>query len=327
MPETYMGNHLEKWFPHPGMGLAYRLGRKEMRDMKKGLIAAALSTLALGSACTVQIDEAGSETVGTATEALQECTRNDKTNPLDYHLAALATEVLKCNKALTPHDFVVNRKTMLLGPGPALEKCQDEFRIQNIKNLLGLQGVKESRANPYFAQKWLAWRERLPANLLCPSWEEVQEIDPATIDNTKASMECLVRQKSKFEWRIRPPEDCRQSPKCAVTRALICSGWIGEVFHVTQDYEKGLATTDPSWWKDNTPYPPSDPWANPFYFGYGYQHQMATEGIKPGDVYGALNRAGELCNKWTADLSGVQWNRVLTPIDCGGGWYCLTQCM
>jgi len=89
--------------------------------------------------------------------------------------------------------------------------------------------------------------------------------------------------------------------------------------------ELGEVTTDPSWWKDTTVYWPAE--TNPYNPAYGYQHQMCTAGPPPGDLYGAIQRAGELCCKWTADLSGIQYNRVLVPIDCGGGWMCMTQCL
>jgi hypothetical protein len=58
----------------------------------------------------------------------------------------------------------------------------------------------------------------------------------------------------------------------------------------------------------------------------GYYHPMSYYGTLPGALYGAIQRAGEACSQWdpVAQMHFVDWE--LIPIDCGGGWLCMTYC-
>ena len=53
---------------------------------------------------------------------------------------------------------------------------------------------------------------------------------------------------------------------------------------------------------------------------------MSYWGDLPGAVYGALQRAGEQCSQWDPYTGMHSIDRQLVPIDCGGGWYCMTYC-
>jgi len=51
-----------------------------------------------------------------------------------------------------------------------------------------------------------------------------------------------------------------------------------------------------------------------------------TGATPPGALYGALERAGEACSQWDEIALMHYTDRILVPIDCGGGWYCMTYC-
>jgi hypothetical protein len=58
----------------------------------------------------------------------------------------------------------------------------------------------------------------------------------------------------------------------------------------------------------------------------GYYHPMSYYGDPPGAVYAAIQRAGEQCSRWDPYLGMHSINAVLIPVDCGGGWLCMTYC-
>jgi hypothetical protein len=45
-----------------------------------------------------------------------------------------------------------------------------------------------------------------------------------------------------------------------------------------------------------------------------------------GAVYGAIQRAGEKCSQWDPYTGLHTIDRELVPVDCGGGWFCMTYC-
>lgn len=53
---------------------------------------------------------------------------------------------------------------------------------------------------------------------------------------------------------------------------------------------------------------------------------MSYYGKLPGGLYGALERSGEPCSKWSEVAQKHYFDATLVPIDCGGGWYCMTYC-
>jgi hypothetical protein len=234
----------------------------------------------------------------------------------DQHLAALGTAVLDCKGAIAPDDFDVNDGVL----ETTLEACPLNVNaLEEIRLLLGIQRVAESGAKPRFAEAFTAWRARYSGDACPPRWTALEAIDKPTPEGALASMAGTTPQESKTRWKITPPADCNGSVSCAVDRAVECSSWFGTTFHVSVNAERGEVITDPSWWKDNTPYYP-----NPFVLPYA--HDMANWGLPPGDIWGAINRAGETCSKYTPDMTYIVWNRTLVPVDCGDGWYCATRC-
>jgi hypothetical protein len=130
--------------------------------------------------------------------------------------------------------------------------------LEDIELLLGIQGHAPSGAQPLFAERFEAWRERHSGEACPPRWTPLEQINKATQELARASMTGAVAQESQVRWSITPPADCKGSTRCAVERAVACSDWFGATFHVSVNSERGEVITDPAWWKDNTPYYPPE---------------------------------------------------------------------
>jgi hypothetical protein len=287
--------------------------------MNKALASAALLSLAMAGCSAESLEEEGPGelTVGTTEQAL--CGNPDGKNALDDHLAAIATVVLHCKNALAPTDFVVRNGVLTRN----FSKCRDPKQLEHLDDLLAIQLYRPSGADPYFACMWTEWRKR-HGKTPCPKWQAPVTINNPTAENVRRYLANPEQgnPETNYDWTINGPAVCNGEPRCEVAHAVACAGWAGSDFIVSTDPFKGRVTTDPKWWKDNTVYTPDylDP-------QYGYEHRMAQSGLPPGDMWGALNRQGEWCTKYSADMSYIMTKRVLTKVDCDGmGWYCMTMC-
>ena len=102
------------------------------------------------------------------------------------------------------------------------------------------------------------------------------------------------------------------------------------MFFASADPFRSTVEVDPAWWL--THYDcrgVSDPYCNPFTNGRDgrndYVHGFCQSiGSDPGSLYGALEREGEPC---CFKVGGkIYTSGKFTPIDCGGGFYCMTYC-
>jgi hypothetical protein len=316
--------------------------------MKKALVAAAMGALGL-AACQQDgswpeaVEQTGSTSEGaelattsptlttsvsklqpTAARVVQACTGGD--NPLDIHLAALGTLVLKCKGSIGPKDFVIELdkrypKYPVLRP---TFTCPDEKVFRDIDNLLGLQLIEGATAHTYFTRQWRAFLRRYEAagSPQCPNWEHLNEENAPSYDTVKAAQaNPEIKPKSHDDWQLRNTEPRCQDPQCLVTNAQLCTSWLGSRFWEAADVEKGVVKTDPSWWKDNTNYGDPD-----FFDQLSWIHLMAeSTGWPPGDLYGAPARWGEGCTFYALDMV-TKVTGQLYPVECSPGWWCVTQC-
>ncbi len=102
-----------------------------------------------------------------------------------------------------------------------------------------------------------------------------------------------------------------------------CSAGFSNQFIVWSDPLSSTVIVDPAWWL--TTYEFESDQSNPFK-SRGYYHAMSYYGTVPGSMYGALQREGEACSRWS-EIAGKHYtDSTLTAIDCGGGWYCMCYC-
>jgi hypothetical protein len=275
------------------------------------------------------MDTATSKLEPVAAAAVRVCSKGY--NPLDHHLAALGTEVLKCKKSLGPDDFVIQKHPRDPNGKIALVRnfeC-DEKSNQAIDNLLGLQLVEYSRSNPYFMIQWNEFLERYKraGSPECPLWEhlDARTETPPTPENVRKYLGVQGEVKTHNFWQLHPASSTSncQEASCLVRSARICTSWLGVRFwEGGEELAQGIVKTDPNWWKDNTNYGHPD-----FFDTLGWQHRMATDsGWVPGDIYGAPARWGEMCTYWAPDMLTVMTNGFLYPVECAPGWFCATQC-
>ena len=236
--------------------------------MNKALIAAALSTVALGigAGCEPNTQEQQSTQPVDSVDSVSQnlCSTRDQVHPLDFVLARIGTTVLQCKGSFQYSDFFVDKEGFLQ---TTIERCEkDQSLVEDLKNLLQLQHVPESGAKNHFAGHWAAWNLRYSKNPVeCPPrWDEAAQIDPPTRENAEASIKGCpipppqtpdvptepatcgsVPQKLKMDWRITPPKDCENNMSCAHERARLCSDWFGATFHVGSNLQEGYPKDRP----------------------------------------------------------------------------------
>jgi hypothetical protein len=332
--------------------------------MKRALFAVAVASLGLTGCQEAYQDpgqtEGAQSAVSSSTDELIGKARVDDFNPLDSHLAALATEVLLCKGSFTQKDFFIDQQRVLRRCEFLLDdrgnkvdrdgdgkydvtrcrfECKDPKITDNIDNLLAIQDYdllpdrKFGNANavPYFASLWSKFLKRVGGKQ-CPQWNQLGVLNPPTPENVRNAANGTGPDKTSYDWQIDVPIDCQrtQNPiNCAVTRALDCASFAGEQFLVSADRLKGVVQTDPKWWKDATDYGDPDPSGidTPYNPTFGYEHEMAEWGLPPGDLWGAVQRQGEWCHVYNPTMTFVSLGS-LQPVDCNGiGWMCATTCM
>lgn len=238
-------------------------------------------------------------------------------NAYDAHLAALALATIKCKGFVDPDDYDGTGGVLR----PRFSQCPlNSKKLRHIAELLGIQSYPGARgAAEYFSSTWERARQQFPRKDIpvCPSWSLVQTINPPTFENVKNAINGgLSKEYNRFA--VRSP--ICTSAECSVSHAKLCSAGFGSRWWVSGDYLKGIATTDPVWWLDDTEYATDA--TNPF-MTPGYYHAMSYYGALPGSVYANIHREGEYCSKYYA---GYHYKVKLQYVHCTPTWVCMTQC-
>jgi hypothetical protein len=156
----------------------------------------------------------------------------------------------------------------------------------------------------------------------CPTWTLENVLDAPTKESVPRAIAARRIGKENYRYTVSSPQ-CSQDGECAVRQAAACSAGFGPAFIVDGDARRSRVEVDPAWWL--TDYEFESPKDNPF-MALGYYHPMSYYGDLPGAVYGAIQRAGEQCSQWDPYTGLHTIDRELVPVDCGGGWFCMTYC-
>ena len=250
-----------------------------------------------------------------------------QTRPVDSRdalLAALGAATLECQGTVGPASY--DTRTGVLARTFTACLSRDGAALAQIDALLGVQlsaqGQRDNLA-AHFVTRWNAFVASFPYRRsdACPTWTLANVIDAPTAESVRRSMSPLRPGKEGYRYVVSSGQ-CRHDGDCAVRHAWTCAGGFGPEFLVDRDARRSLVEVDPVWWLTRYTFPSQD--SNPF-MAPGYYHAMSYYGDLPGAAYGALQRAGEPCSEY---LDGKHYtDRKLVPIDCGGGWLCMTYCM
>jgi hypothetical protein len=244
----------------------------------------------------------------------------------DTLLAALGTATLECLGTVGPLTYRTNAGVL----ERTFAGCRAGSRsaLIQIDAILALQVSEQGRADDiagHYVSRWNAFLESFPdgQNVECPLWQLESVIDAPTRESIPRIRAQRRIGKENYRYRVSSRE-CQSDGGCATRLAVQCAAGFGPVFIVDRDPGRSRVEVDPMWWL--TTYDFVDDQSNPFQMP-GYYHAMSYYGELPGSLYGAVQREGEACSQWD-ELSGKHYtNRVLTLIDCGGGWRCMTYCM
>jgi hypothetical protein len=243
----------------------------------------------------------------------------------DTLLAALGKATLDCLGTVGPSIYETSsgqlRRTF------AACASRDRRLLQRIDALLAVQSSSPGRADDlagHYVSRWNAFVESFPSNRVteCPLWKLESVIDAPTHESVPRSVAERRIGEEFYTYKIVSAE-CARDGACAVKQASACAAGFGPGFVVSQDARRSRVEVDPAWWL--TTYEFSDDTSNPFMMP-GYYHPMSYYGPLPGALYGAPQRAGEACSQWVPAAGKHYTDRRLVPIDCGGGWYCMTYC-
>jgi len=248
----------------------------------------------------------------------------------DAMLAALGEATVACLGAVSTRDYRVNSAGIL---ERAFASCttRDTGALERVDQLLGVQGAREAqedRVSGRFSQVWTAAERRFPARAIpqCPTWELLHVIDAPTIERVAefASKEGAAGIGKEYRWYKVSSAQCGSNGFCAVLHASLCGAGYSDQFIVWLDPLSSSVIVDPVWWLTDYEYEEDNPFLSPI---AGYKHPMSYFGDDvPGELYGSLERAGETCTKWSEINQKHFFDRKLIPIDCGGGWFCMTYC-
>jgi hypothetical protein len=245
-------------------------------------------------------------------------------DPREALLAALGTATLDCLGTVGPTTY----RTTTTG---VLERAFDACRrggaqaLAQIDALLGVQLSREGAADgiaSFYVATWNAFIDSFPHDTLgeCPVWRRTQVIDPPSFDRVVRFFGRVGKENYHYAVSSR---ECGASGACAVRNAVTCAGGFGSQFVLDVRPRAATVVVDPAWWL--TTYDFSSEPLNPFKMP-GYYHAMSYYGNPPGALYGAIQRAGEACSQWDVTAGKHYTDRVLVPIDCGGGWFCMAYC-
>jgi hypothetical protein len=243
----------------------------------------------------------------------------------DTLLAALGKATLDCVATVGPSTYQTASGRL----ARTFTSCStgDRTALGRVDALLGAQTTAQGRDDDlsgHYVGRWNAFIRSFPSREIseCPTWSLDAVLDAPTMANVAR----VVAQKQIGEENARytvSSARCAGDGACAVKAAVTCVAGFGPGFVIGGDPVRSQVDVDPAWWL--TTYEFEDDSTNPFR-APGYYHAMSYYGAPPGALYGALERAGEACSQWD-EISGTHFtDRMLVPIDCGGGWYCMTYC-
>lgn len=260
----------------------------------------------------------------TATASAQQPVRIESlglpSNFRDLPLAALGKLTLDCLGTVGPTLYSTRSGKL----ERAFDSCtQDASALREIDELLGAQDSAEGiidELGPHYVMRWETFVRRFPARTIrqCPTWT-LQNVIDAPTDESIARMRVLGRPgKESYRYTVSAPQ-CNGSAQCAVLLATACAGGFGPTFLVESDILRGRIEVDPVWWLTRRGrYPPGNQvpveWCSNVSVGPTVTYK----------AFGTLEMAGKQCCEF---LDGkVYLDRVFVPIDCGGGWQCMTYC-
>jgi len=259
---------------------------------------------------------------GTAGQTAVASARIDSRDTL---LAALGKATLDCLGTVDPSTYDTSSGALARTFG----SCRDGGRaaLRKVDALLAVQFSKPGTAErlaAHYVSRWNTFVESFPYGHItqCPVWMLENVIDAPT----RESVPRLVAQrrigKENYRYTVFSSQ-CAQDGECAVRQAAACTAGFGPAFLVDTEPRRSRVEVDPAWWLTTYEFP--DDLSNPFKQP-GYYHPMSYYGDPPGAVYGAIQRAGEQCSRWDPYTTMHTIDAVLTPVDCGGGWLCMTYC-
>lgn len=244
----------------------------------------------------------------------------------DTLLAALGKATLDCLGTVEPSTYQTT--SGFLARAFAACRSGDRAALQRIDALLAVQRSKQGRADglaEHYVSRWNAFLKSFPTGHVtqCPVWKLEGVLDAPTTESVPRylSEDRIGEENARYSVFS---SQCSQDGECAVKAAVACAAGFGPGFIVDKDPRRSRVEVDPTWWL--TTYEFEDDESNPFRMP-GYYHAMSYWGELPGALYGALERAWEMCSQWDEIALAHYTDRVLVPIDCGGGWYCMTYCM
>jgi hypothetical protein len=253
----------------------------------------------------------------------QEAPRNDGRDTL---LAARGKATLDCLGSVEPSTYQTTTGAL----ARAFSACRpgDRASLQRVDALLAVQRSKQGKADDlagHYVARWNAFVKSFPARQVtqCPVWRLEGILDAPTTESVPRYMSEKRIGEENARYSVFSSQ-CSQDGECAVKAAAACAAGFGPSFIVDTDTRRSRVEVDPTWWL--TTYEFEDDDSNPFIMP-GYYHAMSYWGAPPGALYGAPQRAWEACSQWDEVAEMHYTDRVLVPIDCGGGWYCMTYCM
>ena len=292
------------------------------------LVAAAASVLAL-SACAFDAGEPGDET-GTAQHSLGEKSIDENSNGLDSLMAALGSATLDCIGTTGKDTYKIVQDKSGAYLTRTFDKCTQGkdpgAGLKAVDALLAIQFTKYGQNDgvaKHYVGTWKAFQDKFPGVQECPQWAKTKVINAPDWDTVKAAQGDVKKQGESYEYKVWS-KSCGQDGSCAVKAALACAGGYGADFLISGNGKGSTVVVDPIWWL--THYQFGEDASNPF-MTPGYYHAMSYYGSPPGALYGAIEREGEPCSKWSETNAKHYTDRKLVAIDCGGGWYCATYCM
>lgn len=250
----------------------------------------------------------------------------------DLLLAALGTATIECLGTVGPSSFSTASGVL----ARTFDACQSRTSqsLVQIDALLAVQFSAQGRADDlagHYVNTWNAFTKSFPHGRIktCPTWTLMNVIDAPTAESVARFLERGWDGKENRRYQVSSPE-CGHSGHCVVARARACAGGFGAHFIAAVDPQRSLVEVDPAWWLTTYDYPdiPDDP-CNPFTNGeyaHGFCRGLLVNHDNPGALYGSLQRTGEKCCFWNDEKQRVEVG-LFEPIDCGGGFFCMTYCI
>jgi hypothetical protein len=240
----------------------------------------------------------------------------------DLVLAALGVATIECLGTVGPGTFTTTSGVL----AKTFDKCVHggDAALGHIDRLFAVQfsaqGQRDGLAD-HFVARWNTFTSSFPYRRItsCPRWTLLGVIDPPTSESVARYKARGAFGKENRRYGVASRE-CGRDNRCAVTQASTCAAGFGEGFIVDRDPLRGRVELDPAWWLTDYEFPEDE--CDPF---AGFVHGFCTGANSiPGSLYGSLERAGDNCcfQEGTTTVIGV-----FVPIDCGGGFFCMTICM